>query len=134
MESLQNKISELEDGVNRHQFEASEHKVHNNLYIPLICSNEVVVCLQVKELEQKLELERSGARRHESQITRLRHQLERMQDEKTEDVSYKNNESLSRAQKQIRELRSEVQEAERKEQDMAKKRRNAVRNSDLILL
>ncbi len=82
--------------------------------------------MQIKELEQKLELERSSAHRHESQINRLRHQLERLQDEKSEDVSHKSNDALNRAQKQIRELRSELQEAERKEQEMSKKRRNAV--------
>ena len=82
--------------------------------------------VQVKELEQKLELERSSARRHESQISRLRHQLERLQGEKTEDVSHKSSDALNRSQKQIRELRAELQEAERKEQEMAKRRRNAV--------
>jgi DNA replication protein DnaC len=80
----------------------------------------------VKELEQKLELERSSARRHESQITRLRHQLERLQDEKSEDVTHKSNDALNRSHKQIRELRAELQEAERREQEMAKKKRNTV--------
>lgn len=80
----------------------------------------------MKELEQKLELERSSARRHESQIHRLRNQLDRLQGEKSEDVSHKNNDALNRAQKQIRELRAEVQESERKEQETSKKRRNAV--------
>lgn len=80
----------------------------------------------MKELEQKLELERSSARRHESQISRLRNQLERLQDEKSEEVSHKSNDALNRSQKQIRELRAELQEAERKEQEMAKRKRNAV--------
>lgn len=88
---------------------------------------------QVKELEQKLELERSSARRHESHMTRLRHQLERLQDEKTEDVSHKSNDALNRAQKQIRELRGELQEAERKEQEVAKKRRNTVSSGELVV-
>ena len=91
----------------------------------------------MKELEQKLELERSSARRHESQISRLRHQLERLQDEKSEDVSHKSSDALNRAQKQIRELRAELQEAERKEQEVAKKKRNTVScedNSGVVVL
>ena len=87
----------------------------------------------MKELEQKLELERSSARRHESQISRLRHQLERLQDEKSEDVSHKSNDALNRSQKQIRELRAELQEAERKEQEMAKKKRGAVSNGHIVM-
>ena len=88
----------------------------------------------MKELEQKLDLERSSARRHESHISRLRHQLERMQEEKSEDMSHKSNDALTRAQKQIRELRAELQEAERKEQEMGKKRRNAVSQGGLNIM
>lgn len=80
----------------------------------------------MKELEQKLELERSTARRHEAQINRLRHQLERAQEEKNEDVSHKNSDALRRMQKQLRDLRNDLQEAERREQDTLKKKRNAV--------
>ena len=81
---------------------------------------------QVRELEQKLDLERSSARRHESQIHRLRNQLERMQDEQREDVSNKSGDALKRMQKQLRDLRLELQEAERREQDQIKKRRQTV--------
>ena len=81
----------------------------------------------MKELEQKLELEKSTARRHEAQIHRLRNQLERAQEEKSEDVSHKNNDALRRMQKQMRELRNDLQEAERREQESIKKKRNAVR-------
>lgn len=126
MESLQSKITELESGgTNRHQFEATEHKVLYGFVVVLFVSHSLLI-YQVKELEQKLELERSSARRHESQISRLRNQLERLREEKTEDVSHKSTESLTRAQKQIRELRGELQEAERKEQDINKKKRNTV--------
>lgn len=80
----------------------------------------------MKELEQKLELERSSARRHEAQIQRLRNQLERAQEDKSEDMVHKSSDALKRVQKQVRELRSELQEAERREQEQSKKRRIAV--------
>ncbi len=80
----------------------------------------------MRELEQKLELEKASARRHESQIQRLRNQLERLQDVQREDVTTKSGDTVKRLQKQLRDLRVEFQEAERKEQEQAKKRRQAV--------
>ncbi len=77
-------------------------------------------------MEQKVELEKASARRLESQIHRLRNQLERAQDVQREDVSAKSGDTVKRMQKQLRDLRSEVQEAERREQDQGKKRRQAV--------
>lgn len=134
MEGLQDKIAELEDGMNKHHFEAGEHKVSRVSVIAECALYQLIARLfQVKELEQKLELERSSARRHESQISRLRHQLERVQGEKTEDASHKSSDALNRSQKQIRELRAELQEAERKEQEMSKRRRNAVSGYEVML-
>ena len=143
MDCLQSKVAELENGgMNRHQFEVTEHKVHAYIYLhrffsmlsfsflpKCACSSPSTSSAsssQVKEVEQKLELERSSARRYESQISRLRNQLERLREEKSDDVSHKSTESLTRAQKQIRELRGELQDAERKEQEIVKKKRIAV--------
>lgn len=80
----------------------------------------------MKELEQKLELERSSTRRHESQMQRLRNQLERVNEEKGEYVSHQSSDAIKRLQKQIRDMRLELQEAERKEHEQAKKKKNAV--------
>ena len=129
----------METGVNKHQYEASETKVITLL--SYVIAKAVILCnsrageytsdyyylwLQVRELEQKLELEKSSARRHDSQIQRLRNQLERAQEEKTETVSHQSSDALKRLQKQNRDLRQEMQEAERKEQEMSKKKRGAV--------
>ena len=86
----------------------------------------VCVLLQVRELEQKLDLERSAVRRLENQVQRLRGQLERLHKQEGDDSSQKSSEALRRMQKQLREVRLELQEAERKEQDMARKKRAAV--------
>ena len=123
---LEAKVLELESGASRHQLEANEYKVGVAELGVGVASLSCPPC-QVRELEQKLDLERSSARRLESQVSRLRHQLERLQEDKSEDVSHKNNEALRRLQKQLRDLRSELQEAEHREQDQGKRRRDAVR-------
>ena len=118
---LNSKMSDMEGGINRQQYEASEVKV---------CvrerAHEYMYSQKVRELEQKLDLERSSVRRLESQIQRLRGQLERAHKQEGDDSSQKSSEALRRMQKQLREVRLEFQEAERKEQEMARKKRAAV--------
>ncbi len=59
-------------------------------------------------------------------MSRLRTQLDRLQNDKAEDTASKSNEAMKRLQKQMRDLREELQESERKEQEQSKKRRIAV--------
>ena len=82
----------------------------------------------MRDLEQKLEAEKSSSKRSEHQVNRLRHQLERLQEEKSEgEASHRSDEALKRLQKQIRDLRSSLQDAEKREHDLVKKRRATVR-------
>lgn len=66
-------------------------------------------------------------------MSRLRAQLERLQNEKAEDTTSKSNDAMKRLQKQMRDIREELQEAEKKEQEQNKKRRAAVSDKYMIL-
>lgn len=81
---------------------------------------------QARELEQKLDLERSAVRRLENQVQRLRGQLERLHKQEGDESSQKSSEALRRMQKQLREVRVDLQEAERKEQEVSRKKRALV--------
>ena len=48
VESLQSKVSELEEGMNKQQFEVSEHKVRTAVVCVRVCARMCVVCVFVR--------------------------------------------------------------------------------------
>ncbi|KAK6192213.1 hypothetical protein SNE40_003722 [Patella caerulea] len=83
---------------------------------------------KIRELENKLQLESTSKQRLETQITRLKEHLERLQSEKEELNSSKlQTEELSkRNQKQLRELREELVDAQKREMEASQGKKELI--------
>ncbi|XP_065893389.1 unconventional myosin-XVIIIa-like [Dysidea avara] len=78
---------------------------------------------KVRELQQTLEFEQTSNRRLEAQVHRLKALMEKMEGEAAN--SRAESDMVRKLQKQIRELRADITDAERKESDECKKRETA---------
>ncbi|XP_034540446.1 unconventional myosin-XVIIIa-like [Notolabrus celidotus] len=86
----------------------------------LVCRQEA----KIRELETKLEYERTQIKRLESLVGRLKENLEKMTEEKNQRIAAENREKEQnkRIQRQIRDLKEEMTELSKKESEASRKK------------
>ncbi|XP_051540244.1 unconventional myosin-XVIIIa-like isoform X4 [Myxocyprinus asiaticus] len=79
---------------------------------------------KIRELETKLEYERTQTKRLESLVTRLKENLEKMTEERDQHVASENREKdqNKRMQRQIRDIKEEITELSKKEAEASRKK------------
>ncbi|XP_051973117.1 unconventional myosin-XVIIIa isoform X3 [Xyrauchen texanus] len=83
---------------------------------------------KIRELETKLEYERTQTKRLESLVTRLKENLEKMTEERDQRVTSENREKdqNKRMQRQIRDIKEEMTELSKKEAEASRKKHELV--------